>query len=253
MEFATWSLNKVAVIRRWLPYTVTTIYRFDHTYCTVQTIFIFTPSPSILAALHLAYVLSSWRCPNCRLCFSFSFPLNSYSSLPHLERSFVASSSATSTSSHLKVFGLTGCCAACICTQLLNAYLVAWHYDDGSHHQPADILTIILLLIYIRSREDSAHTLGVAGFVAPFEVHAVVFAYGAGSMVMATSFSEASGSTLEHVDAFCDSGESENCRLLNTTVDTHDTAMIQSRLSEASASNELLGGKRYTITCLRQV
>lgn len=91
----------------------------------------------------------------------------------------------------------------------------------------------------------------MAGFVL-FKVHAVVFAYGAGSLVMATSSSEASGSALEHVDAFSDCGDSENCRLLNTTVDTHDTAMIQSRLSEAS-SNELLGGKRYTITCLRHV
>lgn len=65
-----------------------------------------------------------------------------------------------------------------------------------------------------------------------------------GSLVMATSSFESSGS-LEHVDAFSDRGDSENCRLLNTTVDT--------AINRLSSANELLDGKRYTITYIWQV
>lgn len=61
---------------------------------------------------------------------------------------------------------------------------------------------------------------------------------------MATS-SEPSGS-LAHVDAFSDRGGSEKSRLLNITVETHDTADIESSLSSASSSNsELLDGKCF--------
>lgn len=38
------------------------------------------------------------------------------------------------------------------------------------------------------------------------------------------------------MDAFSDRGDSENGRLLNITVETHDTADIESRLSSASSS-----------------
>ena len=40
----------------------------------------------------------------------------------------------------------------------------------------------------------------------------------------------------EHVDAFSDYEDSSNCRVLNTTADTHDTANIQLRLSLCSQS-----------------
>ena len=59
-------------------------------------------------------------------------------------------------------------------------------------------------------------------------------------MAMATSSASAS---FEHVDIFSDHGDSESCRLLNITVDTHNTADIQSITYQ---SDELLDtGKRF--------
>lgn len=55
---------------------------------------------------------------------------------------------------------------------------------------------------------------------------------------MATS-SEPSGS-LDHVDGYSDRGDSENRRLLNVTIETHDTAE-----SASSSNSELLDGKRF--------
>ena len=60
-------------------------------------------------------------------------------------------------------------------------------------------------------------------------------------MAMATSSASEQSASFEHVDIFSDHGDSESCRLLNITVDTHNTADIQSRTSQ---SDELLDASK---------